>query len=228
MTCWTLRQGASFKNSFSVPAPELFKASNAERGKITGCAACPPNTGWQMASKFCLQQSSNMRNVSVRKCGWSPSAIAQLAMSDCQPLHLAAHTMELNMPRSGRGFSIRSDFGKFKRSSSAASAESSGRSTTAICAAPNSCHCEIRWPMIVMSRHGSSSFGRPIRDDAPAPRMTTANLFMGDFGRARRSARAVRCLPSPAQAERRALPSLTCRRISCHSSLVTHRRPPLN
>jgi hypothetical protein len=42
------------------------------------------------------------------KCGWSPSTTAQLEISFFQPFHFAAQTIELNMPRSGCGFSMRS------------------------------------------------------------------------------------------------------------------------
>ena len=163
-----------FKKSFKVPARVVFSSSKAGRGKITGCRACPSNSGWQTASGFCAEEIPAMRaGFPVCKWGWSPSTIAQLEISFFQPVQFAAQTMELNMPRSGCGFSMRSCAGKSSRSNSAASAASFGRWTTAICAAPSSRHCRRMWPMTVVSPHGSSNLGRPIRDDAPAPRMMT-------------------------------------------------------
>src|SRR5208283_5404245 len=113
--------------------------------------------------------------------------MAQLAISSFQPGQLAAQRIELNMPRSGCGFGMRSARGRSSRSSSATSGASVGRSTMPICAAPSSRHCLNRWPITVVSRQGSSSLGRPIRDDAPAPRMTTPKAgilsaaLMGSF-----------------------------------------------
>ena len=111
---------------------------------------------------------------------------AQWEIFSRQPVQFAAQTTELNIPRSGCGFSMRSEFGKFSRSSSVVSARSDGRWTTAICPAPISRHCAINCPMMVVSRHGNSSLGRPIRTDAPAARMTTPRCWwicaMPDFG----------------------------------------------
>src|ERR1019366_993945 len=138
----TRGEDESFKKSFKFAPLERVNEPHTARGKITGCPARPPNCGWQMEFAFCAANFTNCRKDSERKCGWSPSTMAQLEMSFCQPCQFAAQTIELNIPRSGCGFSMRSDLEKFKRSSSAISAASSGRSTTAICAAPTSRHCD--------------------------------------------------------------------------------------
>src|SRR5690349_14606003 len=47
--------------------------------------------------------------------------------------------------------------------------------TAAICIAPSFRHVAIKWPSTVVSPQGSSSLGWPIRDEAPAARMSTPN-----------------------------------------------------
>src|SRR5665647_146476 len=108
---WTRGSAVSFKKSFNVAAGEFLNSSHAICGKITGCPVRPPNSGWQIVSGFCAENSSNCRKVSERECGWSPRTIAQLEISFRQPVQFAAQTMELNIPHSGCGFSMRSDFG---------------------------------------------------------------------------------------------------------------------
>src|SRR5207302_7144436 len=48
----------------------------------------------------------------------------------------------------------------------------------AICLAPSVCHCPIKYPSTDVSPHGKSSFGLPIRDDAPAARIMTPQAIM--------------------------------------------------
>src|SRR5881409_1143464 len=81
--------------------------------------------------------------------------------------------MELNMPRSGIGFTTRFPSGKSRRSSSALTARSLAAKTAAICPARNASHCAIKCPSTEVPCHGNSNFGCPMRDEAPAARMTT-------------------------------------------------------
>src|SRR5438552_18953173 len=81
--------------------------------------------------------------------------------------------MELNMPRSGVGFTTRFTFGKPKRSNSTLTAWSPVAQTAAICPARKAFHCPIKCPSTEVTPHGSSNFGFPMRDEAPAARMTT-------------------------------------------------------
>ena len=166
----------SFKKSFNVPARVSFQFRKRRARQNHRMPRVPVK--FRLAD--CLGVARNEIPAIAaacpdRKCGWSPSAMAQLEISFRQPAQFAAQTIELNIPRSGCGFSMRSFAGKSSRSNSANSAASSGRWTMAIWRAPSSRHCRRIAPMTVVSRHGSSNFGRPIRDDAPAPRMMTPN-----------------------------------------------------
>src|SRR5690242_3664051 len=84
--------------------------------------------------------------------------------------------MELNMPFSGAGLTMRFAAAKLSWSNSVASGFASAAQTTAICDAANCAHVCNRWPSTEFCPHGKSNFGRPIRRDAPAARMMTPNL----------------------------------------------------
>jgi hypothetical protein len=100
------------KNLSTSPRWMSFNSSNAARGKITGCRVRRQIPAGRWRPDVARMKFQQLPQRFGFKCGWSPSTMAQLAISGFQPFQFAAQTMELNMPRSGCGFSMRSDLGK--------------------------------------------------------------------------------------------------------------------
>jgi hypothetical protein len=79
------------------------------------------------------------------------------------------------MPRAGSGFTTRCADGNRSRSNSLSMAESPAAQTTTTWSAGNRDQSLISCPRTVLSPHGKSIFGRPMREDRPAARMTVAS-----------------------------------------------------
>jgi hypothetical protein len=79
------------------------------------------------------------------------------------------------MPRAGSGFTTRCAPGNRSRSNSLSMAESPAAQTTTTWSAGNRDQSSIWCPSTVLSPHGKSIFGRPMREDRPAARITAAS-----------------------------------------------------
>src|SRR5579884_1733052 len=90
--------------------------------------------------------------------------------------------MELNMPRAGSGLKMRLAAGNPSRSNSACIAESSAAQMTVIWLAEIFAQSSICWPRTDVWPQGKSIFGRPIREERPAARMTAANEKFSSAG----------------------------------------------
>ena len=77
------------------------------RGKMTGCPVRPPKAGWQMASACCSGKCQQFPQNFRPQMRLVAQHEAQVEISRCQPFQFAAQTIELNIPRSGCGFSMR-------------------------------------------------------------------------------------------------------------------------
>ena len=118
------RHGVSFKKSFNVSALRLF----SDRQKLGAARSPDAAHGRQIpagksrpdVARVKFQQRAQRFRLQMRLVAEDNRPDGEISLF--QPVQFAAQTIELNMPRSGCGFSMRSCAGKFRRSNSGAQA----------------------------------------------------------------------------------------------------------